>query len=417
MKVIVLGCGLVGAPMAKDLARDGEFDVSAVDVDPKALERLKSEPSVRTVQADLSRPEAIRDVVQDSDFVVSAVPSRLGFETLRSVIEAGKNVVDIAFFAEDPFLLDGAAGEKGITAVVDCGVAPGMSNILVGRVEKDLDVLDSVRIYVGGLPEIREWPYEYKAGFSPHDVIEEYVRPARYVVNGELVTKPALSEPELLDFPGIGTLEAFNTDGLRTLIRTVECPNMIEKTLRYPGHIEKMAVLRETGFFGEEPVEVGGVKVRPLDLTARLLFPKWKLDPGDRDITVLKVVVEGRKAGRRKRYSYDMIDRFDADSVTHSMGRTTGYTATLTLRLLARGLYSQRGISPPEFIGRKPDCAAFILEGLKERGIVVRETVEDAEGNGPAWKPSGCPPARSGWNPPDRPGRPGRTGSRSSRRR
>ncbi len=384
MKIVVLGSGLVGVPMARDLAQKKEFDVSSVDVDPKALEALRSEPSVGTVLADLSRPEAVRDAVRDADFVISAVPSRMGFETLKAVIETGKDVVDIAFFSEDPFLLDDIAKSRGVTAVVDCGVAPGMSNILVGHVEGRLDVTDSVRIFVGGLPEIREWPFEYKAGFSPHDVIEEYVRPARYVSNGELVTKPALSEPELLDFPGIGTLEAFNTDGLRTLIRTVSAPNMIEKTLRYPGHIEKMAVLRETGFFGEEPIDVGPVKVRPLDLTARLLFPKWKLAPGDRDITVLKVVVEGRESGRRKRYTYDMVDRFDTDTGTHSMARTTGYTATLVLRLLARGLYRRKGVSPPEFIGRDPECVGSVLDGLKRRGIVYRETIESPEGNGRA---------------------------------
>jgi lysine 6-dehydrogenase len=375
MKAIVLGSGLVGAPMAKDLAKSGEFEVACVDLDPKALEHLKSEASIREVRADLSRPETVREVVRDSDFVISAVPGRMGFETLRSVIEEGKDVVDIAFFPEDPFLLDDLAKSRGVTAVVDCGVAPGMSNILVGRVAGELDALDSVRILVGGLPEIREWPYEYKAGFSPRDVIEEYVRPARYVANGELVTMPALSEPELVDVPGIGTLEAFNTDGLRTLLRTVEAPNMIEKTLRYPGHIEKIAVLRETGFFGKEPVDVGGVEVRPLDLTAELLFPKWKLLPGDRDITVLQVVVEGRKAGRRTRHAFDMMDRFDPETGTHSMARTTGYTATLTLRLLAGGRYRSEGISPPEFIGRDPSCVRFILDGQRERGIVYRETV------------------------------------------
>ncbi len=384
MKVTVLGSGLVGAPLAKDLAKNGEFEVSAVDIEPKAFEALKSEPPVRTVRADLSKPESINQVVRDADFVISAVPGQLGFQVLKSILEAKKSVVDIAFFPEDPFLLDGLAKRNGVAAVVDCGVAPGMSNILVGHAETCMDSLDRVTIYVGGLPEIRKWPYEYKAGFSPHDVIEEYVRPARYIMNGEIVTKPALSEPEFIDFPGIGTLEAFNTDGLRTLIRTIKAPDMIEKTLRYPGHIEKMAMLRDTGFFGEEPIEVKGVPVRPLDVTAKLLFPKWKLEPGDRDLTVLKIVVEGRQGGRIIRYVYDMLDRYDPASETHSMARTTGYTATLALRLLARGLYGGKGISPPEFIGRRPECVSFMIEGLKERGIVYRETVETGEGFLPA---------------------------------
>ncbi len=376
MKVSILGCGLVGAPMARDLAAQGEFEVTAVDIDPPALDRLASDSSIRRIRADLSAGAKIKEVVRDSDLVLSAVPGRMGFETLKAVIEAGKDVVDIAFFPEDPFLLDDAARRRGVTAVVDCGVAPGMSNILIGHAAADLDSLESVRILVGGLPEIRTWPYEYKAGFSPRDVIEEYVRPARYVANGAVVTRPALSERELVDFPGIGTLEAFNTDGLRTLIRTIEAPNMIEKTLRYPGHAEKMALLRETGFFREEPMEAGGVKIRPLDLTAEILFPIWKLQDGDRDLTVLRVAVEGRKAGRKTVHAYDMLDRYDSVTETHSMARTTGYTATLVLRLLARGLYREKGVSPPEFIGRRPDCVAFVLDGLRKRGVVYIEKVE-----------------------------------------
>ena len=198
-------------------------------------------------------------------------------------------------------------------------------------------------IYVGGLPEVREWPYDYKAVFSPADVIEEYVRPARYVENGRLVVRPALSDAELINFPGVGTLEAFNTDGLRTLTRTIAAPDMKEKTLRYPGHIEKMAVLRETGFFSQEEIEVGGARVRPLDVTAKLLFPKWKMGPADRDITVMKIVVEGRKDGRDRRYTYDLLDRFDETTGVHSMARTTGYTATVAARMLARGLYRRQG--------------------------------------------------------------------------
>jgi len=300
----------------------------------------------------------------------------MGFRTLQAVLEADKNVVDIAFFPEDPFALDGLARAQGVTALVDCGVAPGMSNVLTGYSRHRLDEVLSVLIYVGGLPEVREWPYEYKAVFSPVDVIEEYIRPARYVQNGALVVRPALSDPELINFPGLGTLEAFNTDGLRTLIGTIAAPDMKEKTLRYPGHIEKMAVLRETGFFSQDEIEVGGVRIRPLDVTAKLLFPKWKMGPGDRDVTVMKIVVEGKKDGRSRRFTYDLLDRFDEAKGVHSMARTTGYTATVAARMLARGLFAEKGVFAPESVGRRPDCVAFLLAGLKERRIVYHETIE-----------------------------------------
>ena len=319
----------------------------------------------------------MKALVADQDLVLNAVPGFMGYRTLQSIIEAGRDVVDIAFFPEDPFGLDSLAKENGVTAIVDCGVAPGMSNLLAGHVDQILDRTDTILIYVGGLPEVREWPFEYKAVFSPIDVIEEYTRPARYVENGHLVVREALSDPELLSFPGIGTLEAFNSDGLRTLADTIDAPNMKEKTLRYEGHIEKMAVFRATGLFSKDEIEINGVKIRPIDFTARLLFPKWKLKPGEVDLTVLQLIVEGEKDGEGVRYVYDLLDRYDPVTDTHSMARTTGYTATAALRMLAAGLYDQKGISPPEFVGRDEACVDFMLKGLEERGVVYNLRIEE----------------------------------------
>ena len=377
MKVVVLGSGLVGGPMAADLAADPRFEVSAVDVNAGVLRALaEAHPGITPLERDLSDPAVVQATVADQELVINAVPGFMGYRTMEAILRAGKNVVDIAFFPEDPFALDGLAREQGVTAVVDCGVAPGMSNMLVGHVHELLDETESVLIYVGGLPEKRTWPYEYKAVFSPIDVIEEYTRPARYVENGQLVVRQALSDPELLDFPRIGTLEAFNTDGLRTLATTIDAPNKKEKTLRYVGHIEKMAVLRETGFFDQEEVEVGGVSIRPLDLTARLLFPKWKLEPGEVDLTVMQIIVEGRLDGKRTRYTYDLFDRYDEATRVHSMARTTGYTATVVARMLVDGLFSETGIVVPEWIGKRAECVEYVLAGLRERGIEYRERVE-----------------------------------------
>jgi len=379
-KIIVLGSGLVGAPMCVDLAKESHFEVTAVDIDIDSLKSLKKgNYLIKTIQDDLSKTEKVRELIKPYDVVISAVPGFMGFQTLKAVIEAKKNVIDIAFFSEDPFLLDVLAKRNEVTAVVDCGVAPGMSSILVGHVNQLLDETHNVMIYVGGLPEVREWPYEFKAGFSPIDVIEEYIRPARYVENGRLVVKPALSEPELIHFPGVGTLEAFNTDGLRTLATTISAPNMKEKTLRYPGHIEKMAVLRETGFFDKDKITINGAKIRPLDLTARLLFPKWKLNGNDKDITIMKLIVEGKKAEKKLCYTYELLDRHDSSTNTHSMARTTGYTATLVLRMIAQGLYKRQGVSAPEFIGQQPECVHYVLSGLKDRGVVYKETIEVIE--------------------------------------
>jgi saccharopine dehydrogenase-like NADP-dependent oxidoreductase len=358
--------------MAKDLAPD--FQVTVVDRSEAALARMR-EAGLATLVADLSKPEAVKTAVAKADLVVGAVPGFMGFATAKAVLEAGKLLVDISFFDEDCFELDALAKEQGLTAIVDCGVAPGCHNMILGDLSRQWDRITSFECLVGGLPVIRSWPYEYKAGFSPIDVIEEYTRPARYVKDGQVVTFPALSEPELLDFDELGTLESFNTDGLRSIIQTFpNVPNMKEKTLRYPGHIEKMRMLRESGFFGKEKVKVAGVEISPLDLTTHLLFPLWFMQEGEEDFTVMRVTVEGEKGGQRMRKELSLLDRYDRATKTTSMARTTGYTCTAAVRLIAKGGYSRKGISPPEFVGQEPGAWDFIREDLAKRGVIFKES-------------------------------------------
>jgi saccharopine dehydrogenase-like NADP-dependent oxidoreductase len=376
-KVIVLGAGLVGGPMAKDLAKNNEYEVTVADISEKALSQINGVYNIKTIQKDLSVPSTVTELVSDFDFVVNAVPGFMGFQTLEAIINAKKDVIDIAFFPENPFELDALAKEKGVTAIMDCGVAPGMSNILIGYVDALLDKTENALIYVGGLPEVREWPYEYKAVFSPVDVIEEYTRPARYVENGNMIVRTALSDPEYHFFDGVGTLESFNSDGLRSLAETIDAPNMKEKTLRYPGHIKIMEILRETGFFSQDEIEINGTKIRPLDFTGKLLFPKWQMKEGEVDITVMQVIIEGEKDGKKLRYQYDLLDKYDPETKVHSMARTTGYTATVGLRLLDKGLYTEKGVFPPEFVGKDPKCTKFFLEGLAERNIIYKETITE----------------------------------------
>jgi len=377
MNVLVLGSGLIGRPMAIDLATDKMFNVSIADISSQNLDRIPSELPITKIRKDLSDPDQLKSLLKNFDLVLSAVPGFMGFNTLREIVKAKKNVVDIAFFSENPFELDDLAKQNNVTAVVDCGVAPGMSNVLSGYVNSILDKTESILIYVGGLPVVREYPYEYKAGFSPIDVIEEYIRPARYIENGKLITRPALSDPELINFDEIGTLEAFNSDGLRTLAQTLNVPNMKEKTLRYLGHIEKILLLRESGFFSNEEIDVNGVKIKPVDFTSKLLFPMWELKDGDKEFTVVKMIIEGVKDNIKIRYTYNMVDRHDEKSNTHSMARTTGYTATTVLRLLAKGLFDRKGICPPEYIGQKPECVDFILNELKARGVIYNQLIEN----------------------------------------
>ena len=376
MEIVVLGAGRVGSAIAIDLAKDSSFDVRVADRDAARLTNLLEWHGISGERVDFSLPSTVGRAIEGADLVVSAVPGFLGFRTLRAILEANVDVVDIAFFPEDPFELDQLARKNDVRAIVDCGVAPGMSNLLVGHTDARLDRTDSVAIYVGGLPAVRVPPYEYRAVFSPVDVIEEYTRPARLVVDGQSIVKPALSDLEMLDFKGVGTLEAFLTDGLRSLIRTIDAPRMVEKTLRYPGHAEKIALLRDTGLLSAEPIEIEGREIRPIDVATALLFPLWEIQESEEDLTVMRVVVEGVAKDRRTRYAYDLLDRYDPITRTTSMARTTGYAATMAVRLLDEGLWESPGIVPPEIIGRKSSCVEFILAGLRTRGIDYRETIE-----------------------------------------
>lgn len=363
-KIAVLGCGMVGSTIAKDLSK--KFSVTGFDQNLMHLNALKeSNPELEVRSADLKNTSAYSEWLQPFDLVVIAVPGFMGFETLKAVIEAGKDVVDISFFSEDALLLDSLAKEKNVTAVVDCGVAPGMSNLIAGYYDDQMQI-NEFACYVGGLPVERKKPFEYKAPFSPIDVIEEYIRPARIKENGQIVVKPALSEIELLDFEGIGTLEAFNTDGLRTLLFTLPAiPNLKEKTIRYPGHAKWMEGLKRAGFFSDRPIMVNGMKMRCIEATSAILFKEWKLEPGMQEFTIMKVNIEGEG----KRIEYTLLDRFDPSTRTSSMSRTTGYTCSAAANLVLEGKFNEKGIFPPEFIGKRDGCFNYILDYLQERNV------------------------------------------------
>lgn len=376
MKVTVLGAGLVGSAIARDLAENDQLELVSVDIDPEALRKL-SALGISTQCCDIKNTGELRKVLSTADMIVGAVPGSMGYEVVKNVIEMGKDMVDISFFPEDPFSLHVHAKEKGVKVVVDCGVAPGLGNIVLGHYgfNKNMDITD-YKCYVGGLPVKREWPYQYKAVFSPVDVIEEYIRPARFVLNGKEVVREALSDTELINFDKVGTLEAWNSDGLRSLIKSFpEIPNMIEKTLRYPGSVEYLKVLRESGFFSYEEVDVKGTKIRPVDLTAKLLFPLWKLGEGEKEFTVMKILIEGRENDREFSVQWDLLDYYNVEKNVTSMARTTGYTCNAVVNLLAANKVDKTGIIPPEYLGEDTENFTFILNYLKNRGVIIQKEV------------------------------------------
>jgi saccharopine dehydrogenase-like NADP-dependent oxidoreductase len=368
MKIVVLGAGMVGRAIAIDLASD--FELTALDLSEDNLKLLKDKnPSIQTQQADLSCFEQYQRWLDPFDIVVTAVPGFMGFAALETVIKCGKDIADISFFPEDVLQLDELAREKNVTVITDVGVAPGMSNLILGRYNEEFTV-NNFECYVGGLPKTRKKPFEYKASFSPADVVEEYTRPARLKENGHVVVKAALTEREYVTFDQVGTLEAFNTDGLRSLLFTMpHIQNMKEKTLRYPGHVELIIALKEAGFFDEQEIEVNGTKISPRKFSSELLFKHWRLEPEEEELTVMKVIVEGNKNGLPQRVEYNLLDRYDPKSKTSSMSRTTGYVCTAAVNLIANKLFTEKGVFPPELVGRHKTCFDFVVNYLKERGV------------------------------------------------
>ncbi|MDR3255035.1 MAG: saccharopine dehydrogenase NADP-binding domain-containing protein [Synergistaceae bacterium] len=383
-KVTVLGNGLVGAVMALDLASDEKYEVTVCDADKARLQKTKDDSGGRISakdDVDFSSPDSIASAVKGQDLVIGAVPGSLGYAMLGAVIRAGVSMSDISFMAEDYREWDAEAKKRGVTTFEDAGVAPGSSSILIGYACDMLDVVEDVTYYVTGLPTAPEAPFNYKLVFSPDDLIEEYVRPARTKRNGEVITVPALSGRKAINFdiPGVKLpeMEGFFTDGSRTLLDTIPSPNVTEYTLRYPGTADRMEFLREIGIFDTEPVDVKGAKVRPRDLFGAIAYPKMRLGQGENEFTFYHVEVTGKKDGKRLQYRYSLYDERDMKTGYPSMSRTTGFTCVIVGRLIADGVLKMPGVNPPESIGKNHKAVEIFLEELKKRNVRILDKIEE----------------------------------------
>ncbi|WP_455221029.1 saccharopine dehydrogenase family protein [Kaarinaea lacus] len=370
--IIVLGAGRIGKAIAIDLAH--QHRLIAVDKDNAALEELSQRNStIQTLQLDLLNTRQLNSVIKSVHLVISAVPGFMGFQILQQIINANKNVIDISFFPEDSLALDKLAKKHKVTAIVDMGIAPGMSNLILGYHNQHMQITEFLCM-VGGLPKHPRPPFNYKAPFSPVDVIEEYTRPARIVVDGKQLSRPALSDLEQVDIVNAGRLEAFNTDGLRTLLTTMpSIPTMVEKTLRYPGHAELIQTLQSIGFFSPDPIMEIGHHIRPLDITAQLLKKHWLLEKNEPEFTVMRIQISGTENGKHVTYQYDLYDEYDPITQTTSMARTTGYACTAAANLVLDKQFNQTGVIPPEIVGANNQCFEYIMEYLKQRNIIFKQ--------------------------------------------
>ncbi len=372
MRAVVLGGGVVGAAVAWDLSRFAPVaDVTVVDCDRARLDVLAGRLGVGTRAADLRDPATVQAVTSDADVSVGTLPSTLALPVIAQMARLGRRHVDVSFLAEDPRDGDDAARAAGAVIVYDCGVAPGLSHVLAGHAMRTIAREARLTIDVGGLPVDPLPPFYYKAPFAPADVIEEYTRPARLIRRGRTIVLPALSEPAVVDVPGVGPLEAFNTDGLRSLVDTVQARDMVERTLRYPGHLAAMRTLADAGFFDTTPLQIGSARISPREMTSALLFPQWQYGPGELDMTILRVEVSGRTAdGSSRQDRWLLVDRPAAGAATSSMARTTGCPAAIVARWLADRTIAVPGVHPPERLGLDGHGDALVA-ALANRGITI----------------------------------------------
>ncbi len=391
IKALILGgAGIQGSAVAYDLVK--KEGVSEVVISSRGEEALYATASwinnekLRTLRADVNDKDRLVDVIEEGGFdvVVSAVPWRVSIPPLEASLEAGVDFLDFGLyqnlaFDENIAKFDGKARDAGVTVVPSCGVAPGLTNMLAGCGANRLDEVDKVVIMVGGIPENPQPPLGYKTVWSLEGVWTEYSGKCRIISGGRMTEVDAASGLEYLDFPGVGRLQAFYTDGIGTLLHSYKEPFMkgvrevYEKTLRWPGHMEKIYALRECSLLDTKPIEVKGVKVSPREFLTTLLNPKLKLGEDERDMTVLRVEVSGRKGGKEAKHSFRMVDYRDIEIGILSMARTTGYTGSIVAQMVHEGKIKEKGIVFPEKLGADERIFKEILEECSKRDINVIE--------------------------------------------
>ncbi len=378
MKIAVLGLGGVGYAFLKALSEDmGEVYVRICDVSRDRLEKASVlMDRIEALQLDLSDPTNVARCIEGVDLVIDALPSRLSFEVLKL---CGKKCIDtlsVSFIKEDPFELDPAFRECGKKLVVDAGVAPGLSNVIAGRIASLLDEVQEVGIYVGGIPKEPVGPLKYVVTWSAEDLIEEYTRRARIVRDHAIVEVDPLQEIEVVEIPGIGKFEAFYSDGLRTMLRTLRdrVRNMYEKTLRWPNHLEKIRLLRDLGFFDSEEIEIDGARIAPRRFTAKLLERKLRIEV--EDLVLLYVVGKGLQSNDFRSLEYLVVARYDHRRKLSAMSKITGFTAFAIMKnVFVEGSIDGFGLIPPEILGFNDRIYRSILSYLtfKDIEIEVRE--------------------------------------------
>ncbi len=376
MKILSVGCGYIGSVLAEELVHSLDFEKliicdSTKDKIVKTAQKLGER--ILPLQVDISNYSKLLEIIDKVDLVIGLSPGRLGYNVMKACVEKKKDLIDLSFMAEDPFLFKKAALEGGVTIIPDCGVAPGLSNLLIGKSSSQLDEVEGVSIYVGGLPQNPIPPLNYKVTWCVEDLFEEYTRSAKIIRNGKTVEVDALEGLEEIEFAELGKFEAFFTDGVRTLHHTIKAKNMWEKTLRYLGHAEKIKLIKKLGLLKKEPIK--SINMSPWEFMVKF----WEENLSffeEKDFVLMRIKVSGRKGSTKYLHTYEVIDYFDEQRNQTAMGRLTAYTAFAVIKLMIENRIDAKGVIPPEILGMDKNLFEDIDQTLKGKDIEIKENVE-----------------------------------------
>jgi lysine 6-dehydrogenase len=376
LRIAVFGSGLMGSAIAQDLvSADDVDDVTVLDIDRNrlnAVQRKVRSSKLHVKVHDVRRQSENVKTLKNVDVGIGALPHEFSEYAVRATLQAGVNFVDLIFgWRFEQGRIHVAAKKKGITIVPACGLAPGLTNILAMEAAENMDKVHEVHIKVGGVPEKPEPPLNYRIVFSFEAVLEEYLRKARIVKNGRITDVQALTGLETVSFrPPIGDCECFYTDGLSTLVQTLKgVKEMDEKTIRWPGHVAQINTLVECGLLENNPVLFNGTRIIPRQFVASVISDRIRLGK-DRDLTLLRVDVVGRKKGNQVHHRYEMIDRYDAKQDLTSMARTTAFPCTIAAQIVGAGEVDLKGLVPPE-LAFKGDLRRRFMRYLTDRKMRI----------------------------------------------
>ena len=374
MKILSVGAGMIGAIVAQELSRENE--VTVFDANKAALDKLAAKGgSIKTEHGSVYDAGKFNAIIAANDIVVIAMPGSLAIVAAESALNLKKPVFDISSIPNEYLMnkIQPLANEKETLYVPKIGIAPGMTNFLTGRGCFGMDKVKTVKIYVGGIPQDKDAYMGYKTVFCLNETLQEYLDPALIVENGSEKYTDAMSYLHKIEFDGLGELEAFATDGLATLSKTITAENMYEFTIRWAGHIRQIKDLITLGMFEENKSETENVS--PKEFFVKRLEPLWRMDStkGDRDLTLFRIIIDGTKGDAELRRVWECVDRYDEEKNITSMGKCTAFTCVAFIQAWQKSLFDNKGFVFPEKLASNDELYYFIMSSIAKKGVHFTE--------------------------------------------